>query len=301
MKKNHKTAESGFTLIELLVVIAIISVLLSILLPALTRGRDIARTAVCLANLKSLGEATTGYQKSEESSDTPHIPWYTYPRHAGFSSVNLFTPWVFGGVKAPNPDPIREAAYNPDSSTYPVEVRPLNKFVLPGIMGDSHDAGTYRCPSDRSFTTTLIGAPGQFVQEEFRSSFDANGSSYTLNARWLQGYTWLTGGNYDVRDIFDPGVGYARRISKRMIGGDASRFVLWVEQGFYSATYRAGPTVLSSQALPQRYGWHSQFSKWTLGFADGHAEYRYYDTRVAITPDATIWQPGWTIQDGLPQ
>lgn len=45
----------GFTLIELLVVIAIIALLMSILMPALTRVKKQARTAACLAQLKQWG------------------------------------------------------------------------------------------------------------------------------------------------------------------------------------------------------------------------------------------------------
>ena len=50
-----KTKESGFTLIELLVVIAIIALLMGILMPALSRVKEQARTITCRSNLNQYG------------------------------------------------------------------------------------------------------------------------------------------------------------------------------------------------------------------------------------------------------
>ncbi len=56
----------GFTLIELLVVIAIISLLVSILLPSLTKARELARRTVCAANLRSVGIAYQMYVQDHD-------------------------------------------------------------------------------------------------------------------------------------------------------------------------------------------------------------------------------------------
>lgn len=60
----------AFTLIELLVVISIIAVLIAILLPTLSKARQIGRATVCLSNLRSLGGSAVMYADANEG----HLP-----------------------------------------------------------------------------------------------------------------------------------------------------------------------------------------------------------------------------------
>lgn len=84
----------GFTLIELLVVIAIISLLVSILLPSLSRAKLLAQSVVCLNNLRTYGMANQQYAAEcqgvytpmwwepdtyQESAEDNRWPWYGYP------------------------------------------------------------------------------------------------------------------------------------------------------------------------------------------------------------------------------
>jgi prepilin-type N-terminal cleavage/methylation domain-containing protein len=72
----------GFTLIELLVVIAIIALLMAILMPALARVKEQARTTGCLANLRQWNFVSAMYTEDNDGKF-----W------SGYGSTGYWWPW----------------------------------------------------------------------------------------------------------------------------------------------------------------------------------------------------------------
>ena len=137
---------AGFTLIELLVVIAIIAVLAAMLLPALSRAKEAARSTQCLSQMRQLGLAVRLYADDNED---------TFPRsqHSAFANGQL--PWE------------RTLAPQLGSST----------TAWTNLL-----TGVYHCPSDRR--TTLLSY-GMNVYFELGPDDDYTGKPQTWR-RWSQ-------------------------------------------------------------------------------------------------------------------
>src|SRR5512138_796168 len=83
----------AFSLVELLTVIGIIALLISILMPALGRAREIARRTVCLANLRGIVQGCVTYAEGAKG----HFPSWGQKK-AGFNAIG--DAWDWDGVSA---------------------------------------------------------------------------------------------------------------------------------------------------------------------------------------------------------
>jgi prepilin-type N-terminal cleavage/methylation domain-containing protein len=182
----------GFTLIELLVVIAIIALLLSILIPTLSKVRQQAKKRVCQSNLRQQTYAFKMYVDDYDDS-FPTSPGYYY---------------AWGGKQGTEIE-----GYSPNLQPY-FRARLLNPYIGRKEEVDTQDEDSnlkvFMCPADRgSYGGTREAASGM---NRLPTCWDTLGYSYHYNCSALS--------NDYVNGLFGKKVSAVQNPNQLMLVGD---------------------------------------------------------------------------------
>ncbi len=183
LKTERRKRKTGFTLIELLVVISIIAILISILLPALAKARELANRAVCMANIRGIIQSMITYSQSNNGTfptQTSETGWWGtyYSNGPGFITSDAAT--ADTAVEL-NWYPTTAGNWHPN---------PMSSLWILVLQGYATPASFY-CPSD---------AIGQGPSTEFFNNFSNGQPSYLGDFGYVNGNgmtvgPWVT--NYD--------------------------------------------------------------------------------------------------------
>ena len=232
----RSSQHGGFTLIELLVVVAIIALLISILLPSLSRAREQAKALVCMSQLKQMGNAFMMYvdewddrmpmhrrgnplDPGDSSADTGK--WSVYLRPYLIDDGMLGSPGMAASVGA-----IYRCPSNPDG--YGGHPDPAKGLPVPGY--------------DLNYVYNGWGLVKYAFTHKRYNSIESPSERIVITDGWLGGYReydvlWWTPWYYSIGQDWQilppiPGKGEARKSQWKNIAmlhvGDTAN-IMWAD------------------------------------------------------------------------
>lgn len=192
----------GFTLVEVLVVIALVTLLIAILLPALSGARRNSRRLACQANLRQIA---TGWEMYLDQND-------------GHFYQRVNAQLIYGGVQG------RGATVFGSDPSAPV-ARPLNPLL--GLDEVVREGGEiFRCPSDKG---SLSATP---------SCFDYYGTSYMTNLMLIGQNQLPVNPNDPCKSVLRAVNKKLKRLTRSKLSTDSARLVLMGDFGWASTWNR---------------------------------------------------------------
>lgn len=144
-RRSGGIPKSAFTLIELLVVIAIISVLASMLLPALAKSRAKAQEIACMNNLKQIGTGVVLYTDE----------------HDGRFAISFLPAYLGGQLQGAHANPDMYCPYLGDAPLASTSGAHTTKSYKLGTKEPLGSLKIWECPSD-NYPWLRAGKVGQW-------------------------------------------------------------------------------------------------------------------------------------------